>query len=135
MWYYRHEIQFRQALPFSVASVTGSFSGLLAFGTAKMDGFKTTASFKVGQIDRLAYRLPSLPGDKEGISLTKDDTYYGWVTIRSRRPVNDVFKRENGVLVSLSVGASGGIYLTRDSGGIARGKKGGHSSALMILTA
>lgn len=38
MWYCRHEIQFRQALFFSAASVAGAFSGLLAFGISKMDG-------------------------------------------------------------------------------------------------
>lgn len=38
MWYCRHEIQFRQALFFSAASVAGAFSGLLAFAIAKMDG-------------------------------------------------------------------------------------------------
>jgi MFS family permease len=38
MWYCRHEIQFRQALFFSSASIAGAFSGLLAFGIAKMDG-------------------------------------------------------------------------------------------------
>lgn len=38
MWYCRHEIQVRQALFFSAASIAGAFSGLLAFGIAKMDG-------------------------------------------------------------------------------------------------
>ncbi|RPB07985.1 MFS general substrate transporter [Morchella conica CCBAS932] len=38
MWYCRHEAQWRQALFFSAASVAGAFSGLLAFGIAKMDG-------------------------------------------------------------------------------------------------
>lgn len=38
MWYCRHEIQFRQAMFFSAASIAGAFSGLLAFGIAKMDG-------------------------------------------------------------------------------------------------
>ncbi|KAK3311933.1 major facilitator superfamily transporter [Apodospora peruviana] len=38
MWYTRDEIQFRQALFFSAASVAGAFSGLLAFGISKMDG-------------------------------------------------------------------------------------------------
>lgn len=38
MWYCRHEIQFRQALFFSAASVAGAFSGLLAFAIGKMDG-------------------------------------------------------------------------------------------------
>lgn len=38
MWYCRHEIQLRQALFFSAASIAGAFSGLLAFGIAKMDG-------------------------------------------------------------------------------------------------
>ncbi|KAK2001713.1 major facilitator superfamily transporter [Colletotrichum falcatum] len=38
MWYCRHEIQLRQALFFSAASVAGAFSGLLAFAIAKMDG-------------------------------------------------------------------------------------------------
>lgn len=38
MWFCRHEIQFRQALFFSSASTAGAFSGLLAFGIAKMDG-------------------------------------------------------------------------------------------------
>ncbi|KAK3938196.1 major facilitator superfamily transporter [Diplogelasinospora grovesii] len=38
MWYTRHEIQFRQALFFSAASVAGAFSGLLAFAISKMNG-------------------------------------------------------------------------------------------------
>lgn len=38
MWYCRHEIQLRQALFFSAASIAGAFSGLLAFGISKMDG-------------------------------------------------------------------------------------------------
>ncbi|GJN76297.1 hypothetical protein PLICBS_010409 [Purpureocillium lilacinum] len=38
MWYCRHEIQLRQALFFSAASVAGAFGGLLAFGIGKMDG-------------------------------------------------------------------------------------------------
>ncbi|KAM0493156.1 hypothetical protein ACHAPB_008560 [Verticillium nonalfalfae] len=38
MWYCRHEIQFRQALFFSAASIAGAFSGLLAFGISKMNG-------------------------------------------------------------------------------------------------
>lgn len=38
MWYCRTEIQLRQTLFFSAASIAGAFSGLLAFGIAKMDG-------------------------------------------------------------------------------------------------
>ncbi|QUC21607.1 uncharacterized protein UV8b_05850 [Ustilaginoidea virens] len=38
MWYCRHEVQFRQALFFSAASIAGAFSGLLAFAISKMDG-------------------------------------------------------------------------------------------------
>ncbi|KAI1208042.1 major facilitator superfamily transporter [Annulohypoxylon truncatum] len=38
MWYTRHEIQYRQAMFFSAASIAGAFSGLLAFVIAKMDG-------------------------------------------------------------------------------------------------
>ncbi|ODQ77350.1 hypothetical protein BABINDRAFT_163606 [Babjeviella inositovora NRRL Y-12698] len=38
MWYCKGEIQFRQAMFFSAASVAGAFSGLLAFGISKMDG-------------------------------------------------------------------------------------------------
>ncbi|KAE8138877.1 major facilitator superfamily domain-containing protein [Aspergillus pseudotamarii] len=38
MWYPRHRAQFRQALFFSAASIAGAFSGLLAYGIAKMDG-------------------------------------------------------------------------------------------------
>ncbi|KAL9002053.1 MAG: hypothetical protein Q9188_004999 [Gyalolechia gomerana] len=38
MWFCREEVQFRQAMFFSAASVAGAFSGLLAFGIAKMDG-------------------------------------------------------------------------------------------------
>ncbi|KAH6624132.1 major facilitator superfamily domain-containing protein [Chaetomium sp. MPI-SDFR-AT-0129] len=37
-WYRREEIQLRQAMFFSAASVAGAFSGLLAFGIGKMDG-------------------------------------------------------------------------------------------------
>ena len=38
LWYVRKEGQLRQAMFFSAASVAGAFSGLLAFGIAKMDG-------------------------------------------------------------------------------------------------
>ena len=38
MWYTREEIQLRQAMFFSAASIAGAFSGLLAFAIAKMDG-------------------------------------------------------------------------------------------------
>lgn len=38
MWYCRHEIQLRQAMFFSAASVAGAFSGLLAFAISKMNG-------------------------------------------------------------------------------------------------
>ncbi|PSK60410.1 hypothetical protein B9Z65_560 [Elsinoe australis] len=38
MWYCRYEIQVRQALFFSAASVAGAFSGLLAYGISFMDG-------------------------------------------------------------------------------------------------
>ncbi|KAF5103743.1 hypothetical protein D0Z03_000079 [Geotrichum reessii] len=37
-WYCSAELQLRQALFFSAASIAGAFSGLLAFGIAKMDG-------------------------------------------------------------------------------------------------
>jgi MFS family permease len=37
-WYVREELAFRQGLFFSAASIAGSFSGLLAFAIAKMDG-------------------------------------------------------------------------------------------------
>lgn len=46
MWYCRHEIQFRQALFFSAASVAGAFSGLLAFGISKMDGVGNLAGWR-----------------------------------------------------------------------------------------
>jgi hypothetical protein len=38
MWYCREEIQLRQTLFFSAASIAGAFSGLLAFAIAHMDG-------------------------------------------------------------------------------------------------
>lgn len=38
LWYCREEVQLRQALFFSAASIAGAFSGILAFGIAKMDG-------------------------------------------------------------------------------------------------
>jgi MFS family permease len=38
MWYCRHEIQFRQALFFSAASIAGAFSGLLAYAISNMNG-------------------------------------------------------------------------------------------------
>ncbi len=37
-WYKREEIQLRQAMFFSAASVAGAFSGLLAFAIGKMNG-------------------------------------------------------------------------------------------------
>lgn len=38
MWYCRHEIQLRQAMFFSAASIAGAFSGLLAYGISHMNG-------------------------------------------------------------------------------------------------
>ncbi len=38
MWYCRGEIQLRQAMFFSAASIAGAFSGLLAFAIGKMNG-------------------------------------------------------------------------------------------------
>ncbi|KAK6437774.1 hypothetical protein LTR95_006029 [Oleoguttula sp. CCFEE 5521] len=38
MWYCRYEVQVRQAIFFSAASVAGAFSGLLAYGISFMDG-------------------------------------------------------------------------------------------------
>ena len=38
MWYCRGEIQLRQAMFFSAASIAGAFSGLLAYAIGKMDG-------------------------------------------------------------------------------------------------
>ncbi|PTB70448.1 MFS general substrate transporter [Trichoderma citrinoviride] len=46
MWYCRHEIQLRQALFFSAASVAGAFSGILAFGISKMDGIGGLAGWR-----------------------------------------------------------------------------------------
>lgn len=46
MWYCRHEIQLRQALFFSAASIAGAFSGLLAFGISKMDGVGGLAGWR-----------------------------------------------------------------------------------------
>ena len=45
-WYCRHEMQLRQALFFSAASVAGAFSGLLAFAIAKMDGVGGLAGWR-----------------------------------------------------------------------------------------
>lgn len=47
MWYCRYEVQIRQAIFFSAASVAGAFSGLLAYGISFMDGvgeYKSTES-------------------------------------------------------------------------------------------
>src|ERR1700761_4555771 len=46
MWYCRHEIQFRQALFFSAASIAGAFSGLLAFAISKMNGVGGLAGWR-----------------------------------------------------------------------------------------
>lgn len=46
MWYCRHEIQLRQALFFSAASIAGAFSGLLAFAISKMDGVGGLAGWR-----------------------------------------------------------------------------------------
>ncbi len=46
MWYCRHEIQFRQALFFSAASVAGAFSGLLAFAINNMNGVGGLAGWR-----------------------------------------------------------------------------------------
>lgn len=45
-WYRREELQFRQAMFFSAASIAGAFSGLLAFGIAKMDGVGGLAGWR-----------------------------------------------------------------------------------------
>ncbi|CEJ56306.1 Putative Permease of the major facilitator superfamily [Penicillium brasilianum] len=46
LWYPRQRAQFRQALFFSAASVAGAFSGLLAYGIAKMDGVGGLAGWR-----------------------------------------------------------------------------------------
>jgi hypothetical protein len=46
MWYCREEIQFRQALFFSAASIAGAFSGLLAFAISKMNGVGGLAGWR-----------------------------------------------------------------------------------------
>lgn len=46
MWYCRYEVQVRQALFFSAASVAGAFSGLLAYGISFMDGVAGLAGWR-----------------------------------------------------------------------------------------
>ncbi|KAE8382729.1 major facilitator superfamily domain-containing protein [Aspergillus bertholletiae] len=46
LWYPRHRAQYRQALFFSAASIAGAFSGLLAYGIAKMDGVAGYAGWR-----------------------------------------------------------------------------------------
>lgn len=46
MWYCTHEIQWRQGLFFSAASMAGAFSGLLAYAIAKMDGVAGYAGWR-----------------------------------------------------------------------------------------
>ncbi|KND86188.1 putative transporter [Tolypocladium ophioglossoides CBS 100239] len=46
MWYCREEIQLRQALFFSAASIAGAFGGLLAFAISKMDGVGGIAGWR-----------------------------------------------------------------------------------------
>ncbi|KAF2672682.1 major facilitator superfamily transporter [Microthyrium microscopicum] len=46
MWYCRHEIQLRQTLFFSAASIAGAFSGLLAFAISKMNGVGGVAGWR-----------------------------------------------------------------------------------------
>ena len=38
LWYKRYEVQSRMAVFYTAASLSGAFSGLLAFGIEKMDG-------------------------------------------------------------------------------------------------
>ncbi|KAF5093834.1 hypothetical protein D0Z03_002272 [Geotrichum reessii] len=45
-WYRRQELQFRQALFYSATTLAGAFSGLLAFGIAKMDGVGNLAGWR-----------------------------------------------------------------------------------------
>ncbi|KAK5136105.1 hypothetical protein LTR08_004155 [Meristemomyces frigidus] len=46
MWYCRYEVQVRQAIFFSAASVAGAFSGLLAYGISFMDGVGGLAGWR-----------------------------------------------------------------------------------------
>jgi MFS family permease len=46
MWYQREEMQFRQALFFSAASIAGAFSGLLAYAIDNMDGVAGVAGWR-----------------------------------------------------------------------------------------
>ena len=46
MWYTRYEVQVRQAIFFSAASVAGAFSGLLAYGISFMDGVGNLAGWR-----------------------------------------------------------------------------------------
>ncbi|OAA59041.1 Major facilitator superfamily domain, general substrate transporter [Niveomyces insectorum RCEF 264] len=45
-WYAREDSQFRQALFYCAAIISGSFSGLLAFGISKMDGVSGLAGWR-----------------------------------------------------------------------------------------
>jgi MFS family permease len=45
-WYRRQELQFRQALFYSATTLAGAFSGLLAFGIAKMNGVAGLAGWR-----------------------------------------------------------------------------------------
>lgn len=46
MWYCRYEVQVRQAIFFSAASIAGAFSGLLAYGISFMDGVGGLAGWR-----------------------------------------------------------------------------------------
>jgi MFS family permease len=46
MWYQRQEMQFRQALFFSAASIAGALSGLLAYAISNMDGVGGLAGWR-----------------------------------------------------------------------------------------
>lgn len=45
-WYRRQELQFRQALVYSATQIAGAFSGLLAYGIAKMHGVGGKAGWR-----------------------------------------------------------------------------------------
>lgn len=46
IWYQRYEVQRRMAVFYAAASLSGAFSGLLAYAIEKMDGIQGLAGWK-----------------------------------------------------------------------------------------
>ena len=79
-WYRRFEVQYRVALFYTAASLSGAFSGLLAFAIGKMEGIRGYSGWRCVVF---TYRVPTkFSRIRVLISLMLSDGYLSWKAVQ-----------------------------------------------------